>query len=229
MTQGVLTKPRRRERKAKVQLPTEPQHSNGAAVAVDLIEKILAVVFYSWMLWGFLANFLETGNWASPILVVSNGLIVFFILFRRPPRELSLNLGAWLLALGGTFIPMLVTVEGDALGSIVVGEMTMLTGVLVQIAAKIALGRSFGLLPAHRGLSIAGPYRFVRHPMYAGYLIANLGFLYLHPTLWNLAVYIVAYSMQIPRLLYEERVLSRDESYREYQAKVRYHLIPGVF
>jgi protein-S-isoprenylcysteine O-methyltransferase Ste14 len=41
----------------------------------------------------------------------------------------------------------------------------------------MVLGRSFGLLPAQRGLVVVGPYRFVRHPIYFGYLIGHIGFL----------------------------------------------------
>jgi protein-S-isoprenylcysteine O-methyltransferase Ste14 len=91
------------------------------------------------------------------------------------------------------------------------------------------LGRSFGLLPANRGLILRGPYRLVRHPMYFGYLLVHVGFLLLNPSLWNLMVYVAAYACQVPRLLVEERLLARDKSYAEYQQQVRYRLIPGVF
>jgi protein-S-isoprenylcysteine O-methyltransferase Ste14 len=65
--------------------------------------------------------------------------------------------------------------------------------------------------------------------MYAGYLLSDFGFLLINPTLWNLGVYAIAYGLQVPRLLAEERLLSRDPEYREYQARVRHRLIPGVF
>ena len=39
-----------------------------------------------------------------------------------------------------------------------------------MIAGKVVLGRSFGLVPANRGIVARGPYLLVRHPIYAGYL-----------------------------------------------------------
>ena len=91
------------------------------------------------------------------------------------------------------------------------------------------LGRSMGAVAAHRGLCLRGPYRFVRHPMYAGYLMGHLGFLAVNPSLWNLAVYVACYALQIPRLFLEEEFLGVDPRYREYQTQVRFRLIPGVF
>jgi len=91
------------------------------------------------------------------------------------------------------------------------------------------LGRSFGVVPAHRGLKLAGPYRFVRHPMYAGYLLSHLAFLTMNCTWWNVGVYAVLYGLQVPRLLAEERLLDTDLRYRAYRTKVRYRLIPGIF
>lgn len=53
----------------------------------------------------------------------------------------------------------------------------MLAGLLVQIAAKAALWRSFGLLPANLGIRTGDPYWLLRHPMYAGYMLTHVGFL----------------------------------------------------
>jgi protein-S-isoprenylcysteine O-methyltransferase Ste14 len=65
--------------------------------------------------------------------------------------------------------------------------------------------------------------------MYAGYLLGHLGFLVVNLSGWNLLVYAVCYSLQVPRLLAEERLLSQDPGYRAYQATVRYRLLPGLF
>ena len=62
-----------------------------------------------------------------------------------------------------------------------------LAGLAWQVAAKVTLGRSFGLLPAARGLVTSGPYRVVRHPIYLGYLITHLAFVAANPTMWNVA------------------------------------------
>ena len=46
---------------------------------------------------------------------------------------------------------------------------------------KITLGRSFGVVPANRGVVVGGPYNFVRHPIYTGYLITHVAFLVANP------------------------------------------------
>jgi protein-S-isoprenylcysteine O-methyltransferase Ste14 len=102
-------------------------------------------------------------------------------------------------------------------------------GMVIQVLAKLALGRSLGCVPAHRGLKLSGPYGCVRHPMYAGYLLSHLAFLLMNPTWWNLTAYALAYVLQVPRLLAEERLLAHDPQYRAYQAAVRYRLVPFVF
>jgi protein-S-isoprenylcysteine O-methyltransferase Ste14 len=97
------------------------------------------------------------------------------------------------------------------------------------IAGKITLGRSFGIVPANRGIVIAGPYGFVRHPIYAGYLLTHVGFACAYPTGWNIGVLILTDAALITRALYEERVLAGDRLYQTYCRRVAWHLVPGVF
>jgi protein-S-isoprenylcysteine O-methyltransferase Ste14 len=74
-----------------------------------------------------------------------------------------------------------------------------------------------------------GPYQLVRHPMYSGYVVTQLGFLLLNPSLWNAAVYALAWTTLVMRIGEEEKFLSQDIAYRDYQADVRYRLIPGIY
>ena len=74
-----------------------------------------------------------------------------------------------------------------------------------------------------------GPYRLVRHPIYASYILIHLGMLWLNPLLWNVVAYVLCWSLMIPRILVEESHLRQDPAYVEYQQVVRYRLIPGVF
>lgn len=105
----------------------------------------------------------------------------------------------------------------------------MIAGLIIQIRAKVSLGRRVGMVPADRGINRGGPYQLVRHPMYAGYILSDIGFFLLNPTLWNASVYSVALVLQILRILAEERFLAQNAEYREYMQSVRYRLIPGIF
>src|SRR5438093_1166549 len=87
-------------------------------------------------------------------------------------------------------------------------------------------GLVFGLAAANRGVKRAGPYRLLRHPMYAGYALTQIAFLLLNPGLWNLAVYALSWGVQVLRIRAEERVLLEDPAYRAYAGEVRYRLLP---
>jgi protein-S-isoprenylcysteine O-methyltransferase Ste14 len=105
----------------------------------------------------------------------------------------------------------------------------MFAGMIIQISAKVALWRSYGLIPANRGVKTRAPYRFLRHPMYAGYTLIHIGFLLGFPSLWNFLLYLTTLLIEVARLLREELILSKDPLYRDYAARVRYRLLPGVF
>jgi protein-S-isoprenylcysteine O-methyltransferase Ste14 len=102
-------------------------------------------------------------------------------------------------------------------------------GVLVVIAGKVTIGRSFGLVPANRGIVASGPYGIVRHPIYAGYLVTHAATLALYPSLWNVTILVIADTALVFRALAEERILSRDHAYQTYCGRVAWHLVPGVF
>jgi protein-S-isoprenylcysteine O-methyltransferase Ste14 len=102
-------------------------------------------------------------------------------------------------------------------------------GLILVISGKITLGRSFGLVPANRGVVVSGPYSLVRHPIYTGYLIAHVAFLLANPTPLNAIIIGLSDSALIIRALMEERVLVRDVMYQAYCRRVGWHLVPGLF
>jgi protein-S-isoprenylcysteine O-methyltransferase Ste14 len=102
-------------------------------------------------------------------------------------------------------------------------------GLALVVMGKIALGRSFGVVPANRGVVVRGPYTFVRHPIYTGYLISHAAFFVANPTPLNAAIILIGDGALILRALMEERVLSADVEYQGYCQRVGWHLVPGVF
>jgi protein-S-isoprenylcysteine O-methyltransferase Ste14 len=107
--------------------------------------------------------------------------------------------------------------------------------VLVTLAAALSLvslltmGRLFGVRPALRGLVTNGPYRFVRHPMYLSYILADIGY---NLQEWNsitLLLVLVGWLSLVYRIHAEERVLSQHAQWPAYVTLVRYRLFPGIW
>lgn len=104
----------------------------------------------------------------------------------------------------------------------------MIVGSVISLTGKLSLRRSFGLIAANRGVKTTGLYRFVRHPIYCGYMISHVGFALAFLSAWNVAVYAVAWTMFYLRAREEEKFLLQDPAYVDYVERVRFRLVPGV-
>jgi protein-S-isoprenylcysteine O-methyltransferase Ste14 len=76
----------------------------------------------------------------------------------------------------------------------------------------------------------SGPYRIVRHPGYAGNMLALPGMVLALSSMWTLVPAAVALIIAVIRTSLEDRTL-QDElpGYRDYARRVRYRLIPGIY
>jgi protein-S-isoprenylcysteine O-methyltransferase Ste14 len=75
-----------------------------------------------------------------------------------------------------------------------------------------------------------GPYRFVRHPGYAGALLAHLALPIALGSFWGLAPALLGALLLALRIPLEERTLRGGLSgYEEYTRRVRWRLVPGVW
>ena len=177
-----------------------------------------------------LAAFLDTGRPIGLGYIVQASIIAGMFLIRAQPVRVSGRSLDWLAAFGGTFGGLLLRPDGyhpewgDGFGLAL-----QAVGVTISIVALFKLGRSFGLVAAHRGLVMSGPFSIVRHPIYAAYLVGEIGYLMQSFSLWNVAVLTLAWVAQIARMNAEERLLSEDAAYAAYRVSVPRRLIPGVW
>jgi len=81
----------------------------------------------------------------------------------------------------------------------------------------------------HRVVS-SGPYRWVRHPGYAGALLTYFATSFFLDSLWTFLPVAFLTIVLIIRTALEDRALKEElEGYREYAGRVRYRLLPGVW
>mgnify|MGYP002062512269 FL=1 len=76
----------------------------------------------------------------------------------------------------------------------------------------------------------SGPYRIVRHPGYAGNILALPGMVLAFSSTWTLIPAAVALIITVIRTVLEDQAL-QDElpGYSDYAKRVRYRLIPGIY
>ena len=196
----------------------------------DLVSRAVVVCLFTMMAVRFGVDFLKTGRVTGLLLVVSEMLVVVLTVMRRSAATVDRSMHARVLTtvsmLGPSLLkpasviallPQLVTVGISAVGLGVV------------IAGKVTLGRSFGLMPANRGIVSSGVYRLVRHPIYLGYLITHAAYVAAMPSTWNVVALFIADAALLARAACEEKTLSRDPRYQEYQKTVRWRVCPGLF
>lgn len=175
------------------------------------------------------AEFLQTGHLTGLLLLVSELLVVVLTVVRRRAAVVDRTWQARVVAAASIVLVPLIKPSGGSLVDDVWTAAFSALGLIVIIAGKLTLGRSFGLMPAHRGLVSTGLYGAVRHPIYLGYLITHIAFVAAHPSPWNLTLLFISDASLLLRAVYEERTLARDPEYVRYMERVRWRVVPGVF
>ena len=196
----------------------------------ERVSKVLIVVLFSAMAMRIARDVAITHHTTGLLLLVSEALVVVFTMIRRPAGTVDRSLNARILTMFSTFAPQLV--RPASLHPLTPESFTLLLsgiGLILVVLGKVSLGRSFGLTPANRGVVSTGVYRFVRHPIYMGYLLTHVGFAIANPIGWNFFILIAADVTLILRAIREEQTLALDPAYFGYMQRVRWRIAPGVF
>ena len=150
---------------------------------------MVIVALFTFMAVRLGADFVHTGRFTGLLLLASEALVVVLTVFRRSTAIVDRSVRARVLMTVSLLGPLLVApTAGRALTPEAVTVIILVIGLFVVIGGKVSLGRSFGLMPANRGVVSTGMYQLVRHPIYMGYLITHVGFVAANPTLWNVMV-----------------------------------------
>jgi len=183
-----------------------------------ILTNFLGAVFFVFL---FIVRVMQfsSGNLVAILLALQSALAAFFLVMREPAKRISHPLTS-AIAWGCALLPLAFNVE-DA------NVMYSLPGLLLALWSLIALGFSFSIAPEDRVLVVRGPYRWIRHPMYAGELLSLLGLCLANPLAWNWLVLIVFAFAVFKRVAAEESLLG--DNYRIYAAIVRWRFIPRLF
>ena len=213
--------------------PTSPEPTSDPAEGrrVEWLLRAFALLAYGTMV-AIVARhwWADTTRHTLLLLLVSEGLTLALIFFARRASHRDLSAAAMVsTVLALTFFLWFDYADTAHFIPEWAGVALQVFGMLWQISAKVVLGRSFGLLPAARGIVTGGPYRVVRHPIYLGYLVGHLGFLLSNFSLQNVLVLGALYVAQTIRMLREEAVLGGSAEYRDYTRRVRWRIVPFVY
>jgi len=185
-------------------------------------------------------NSVVVASWqASDVIEIASGiaglgfllLIVGTTITRLPPQRSAAGLQPRIVALIGAFAtttfialpPVEVPPTIELLADVVV-----LIGCLLCICCLAWLGRSFSVMAPARKLVTAGPYRLVRHPLYACEAVMLAGIILRNPSGLALLVAAIALCFQYLRIRNEESVLSSTfPEYASYALQTPM-LLPGL-
>ena len=168
-----------------------------------------------------LAQALAGQWWALPLLAHSLLAVILLVLHRKSTQDSTpiQQFIAWCSAL----LPLIIQV---GLEVPVIVRLLSLGGVFFSIWGLTCLGKAFDIAPADRGLVIRGPYRLLRHPVYAGEFFSALMMALTDLSLWNgIAISLLMITL-ILRIQWEEKII---HGYADYARQVPNRLVPGIW
>jgi protein-S-isoprenylcysteine O-methyltransferase Ste14 len=196
-------------------------------IRVWAVNASLAAIWL-WFAKTHLVLWLTTGDPRGIGAMAIETVVAVLFLTRRSPLETNLWPVAWAATIVGALGPMFMRPTSSG-GAGTGALLLQLAGASFAVLSLVAIGRSFGLVAANRGIVARGPYRLVRHPIYFGYFVTQLGYVLENPSQRNVTIFACATLGQLVRIRYEEQVLSRDSAYAAYRRRVRFRLIPYLY
>lgn len=140
------------------------------------------------------------------LLILRDLAASWFLISRKPSLDKSNSKLIATLAYVSSAWPFIYLSSLNSLPHAgLISSILAILGFTVSTLALFDLGSSFGVSPANRGAVRSGLYRYIRHPMYMGYVIAEFGFVLLNPT--NLIIWVTSVGLYFARTKIEDRVL----------------------
>lgn len=171
--------------------------------------------------------------WFGTVLVCAFYVLTIWCYLRRGPAvATSRSVTAHLAAVIATWVPFtLPLLHGSRPAAVqqTVAYALMVAGMTWAVWSLRSLGRNVSVLAQARAVVDTGPYRWVRHPLYAGEIVSALGLAIVANSLAAAAVWLAIVALQGYRAVREEQVLlGALPGYAGYRDRTA-ALLPGVF
>jgi protein-S-isoprenylcysteine O-methyltransferase Ste14 len=176
-----------------------------------------------------LVDYWHTDRPSDLFMIMLTTIFSFLFLTRTtPPVKSNTSPRDWLIALCGSYFQGFFRPVPDA-HDILAGQLLQGFGMCLALLGVLTLNSSFGMVAANRGIKTYGIYKYLRHPIYAGYCLVGLGFLSQNLTLANGLIFALWLMFEARRIVVEEEYLSEDPAYAAYLKRTRWRIIPYVF
>lgn len=222
-----------------------PKEFSLKALLLDGLLRLPPLAFFGWLFWNNLSRlvgFFDASALTGALARIDLGaraasvgfyfLILVFIVLRSRPLRRAGGFAAWISAIAGTGMPMLIGllprhepdfwISGSSFALLMAGN-------ILSAYVLFHLGRSFSVMPEARRLITDGPYRRIRHPLYLAEGIAVLGLFVQYLSWPAFVILLVQMGFQFLRMGNEEAVLQ--ETFPDYAAYMRRsrRVLPGIY
>jgi protein-S-isoprenylcysteine O-methyltransferase Ste14 len=196
---------------------------------VDKVIAIVAVLPFAREIYQILMS--GQMNIPRANLVIQFLVVIGTMVLRHPPVRITPNPFYWLLAFvasyWGLFVGAFVQ-PGPALAPALVTNSLVILSLLIAAYARLSLGRNIGLVPSQRTIVTGGAYRYVRHPIYTGLLMAYITLVLRMYTPRNLVMALCGICVFVVKSFIEEGFLREDPEYADYLRRVKSRWFPGI-
>lgn len=167
------------------------------------------------------------------LLICFYALIILFYFLRSSASTTTRSLGAKVIAIFTCCLPFTFPLLNSSILEnskiLFMSNLIMAFGMFFSIYALFVLGKNFSIIPQVRGLVQSGPYRIIRHPLYAGEVISISGIFLVRPSIATMAMFLLIILCQVYRAFQEEVLLnSIFPEYEVYRSKTA-RFIPYIF
>jgi protein-S-isoprenylcysteine O-methyltransferase Ste14 len=172
-------------------------------------------------------------QWAGTLLAVAfYSLVIWCYLRRGPAHATTRSITARAAAVVATWIPFVIPwLHGAPPGAVWQGvsDVLLLAGTAWAVWSLRSLGRNLSVIAQVRDVAEGGPYRWIRHPLYAGEIVSTLGLAIAAHSLAAITVWLGICALQAYRAVREEQLLLAVlPGYGAYRIRTA-ALLPGIF